>query len=186
MVTALLVIDMQNFFASMVKTAQPNITSLISHFQKHSLPIIFTQHGHPPADFQPPWPNQLVRKWGCDGSLQPKTQDWQFVPAIQKHVDKLGARSCNDMNELPKAISNVGVERQQHAAATVAAAAVVLHKNTYDAFINTPLASLLYEKNVETVVCCGVMTDCCVDTTARSAFNRGWGDVGRQGRLRQC
>lgn len=47
-------------------------------------------------------------------------------------------------------------------------------KNTYDAFINTGLEGILRGKNVEKVVVCGVMTDCCCDTTARAAFNRGW------------
>ncbi len=47
-------------------------------------------------------------------------------------------------------------------------------KNTYDAFINTHLARLLEERKVERVVVVGVMTDCCCDTTARSAFNRGY------------
>lgn len=47
-------------------------------------------------------------------------------------------------------------------------------KNTYDAFINTPLEAMLREKGVGRVVVCGVMTDCCCDTTARSAFNRGF------------
>ncbi|KAI4161567.1 MAG: hypothetical protein L6R39_000057 [Caloplaca ligustica] len=50
----------------------------------------------------------------------------------------------------------------------------IIHKNTYDAFINTNLADTLKELGVERVVICGVMTDCCVDTTARSAFNRGF------------
>lgn len=50
----------------------------------------------------------------------------------------------------------------------------VVGKNTYDAFINTDLVKMLSEKNIERVVVCGVMTDCCCDTTARSAFNRGF------------
>lgn len=49
-----------------------------------------------------------------------------------------------------------------------------LQKNTYDAFINTDLASLLEEQEIERVIVCGVMTDCCCDTTERSAFNRGY------------
>ncbi|KAL8717607.1 MAG: hypothetical protein Q9225_005161 [Loekoesia sp. 1 TL-2023] len=50
----------------------------------------------------------------------------------------------------------------------------IIHKNTYDAFINTNLAEILKEQGIERLVVCGVMTDCCVDTTARSAFNRGF------------
>ena len=33
---------------------------------------------------------------------------------------------------------------------------------------------MLRAKGVERVVVCGVMTDCCCDTTGRSAFNRGF------------
>ena len=50
----------------------------------------------------------------------------------------------------------------------------VVAKNTYDALIGTGLEGLLRDKGVERVVVCGVMTDCCCDTTARSAFNRGF------------
>lgn len=50
----------------------------------------------------------------------------------------------------------------------------VVAKNTYDAFINTDLDRMLRDKDVQRLVVCGVMTDCCCDTTARSAFNRGW------------
>lgn len=47
-------------------------------------------------------------------------------------------------------------------------------KNTYDAFINTDLAEKLRDMGAERVVVCGVMTDCCCDTSARGAFNRGF------------
>ena len=50
----------------------------------------------------------------------------------------------------------------------------VVAKNTYDAFLNTPLEPKLKDANVERVVVCGVMTDCCCDTTGRAAFNRGF------------
>ena len=50
----------------------------------------------------------------------------------------------------------------------------VVAKNTYDAFINTNLEDILRGLGAETVVVCGVMTDCCCDTTAWSAFNRGY------------
>lgn len=50
----------------------------------------------------------------------------------------------------------------------------VIAKNTYDAFIHTDLEKVLRDNAIERVVVCGVMTDCCCDTTARSAFNRGF------------
>lgn len=50
----------------------------------------------------------------------------------------------------------------------------VVAKDTYDAFINTDLSDRLEAGKIERVVVCGVMTDCCCDTTARSAFNRGY------------
>ncbi|CAD6580204.1 MAG: hypothetical protein ASARMPRED_009388 [Alectoria sarmentosa] len=50
----------------------------------------------------------------------------------------------------------------------------VVGKDTYDAFIDTDLSDVLKGESVERVVVCGVMTDCCCDTTARSAFNRGF------------
>ena len=52
--------------------------------------------------------------------------------------------------------------------------APIIQKNTYDAFINTDLEQVLKERNVQRVVVCGVMTDCCCDTSARSSFNRGF------------
>lgn len=51
---------------------------------------------------------------------------------------------------------------------------LVLQKNQYDAFHNTPLDRLLREKEIDTLVICGVMTNLCCETTLRSAFVKGY------------
>ena len=51
---------------------------------------------------------------------------------------------------------------------------IVFKKAQYDAFLGTPLAELLAERDVEQVVVTGVMTHLCCETTARSAFMRGF------------
>lgn len=141
MATALLVIDMQKYFLSMAGgSVIPNITKLISHFRSRSLPCIFTQHGHKEAELTPPFKNQLVRKWGPEGSIAVDTVDWELIPEISAQVDS----------------------------------SPIVAKNTYDGFINTDLAHILEKGKVERVVVVGVMTDCCCDTTARAAFNRGY------------
>jgi nicotinamidase-related amidase len=144
MKTALLVVDMQNVFAPMVQHSLPNVIKLISHFRARKLPAIFTQHGHSEEELTPPFPNQLVRKWGPNGSIHFGSKDWEFIPEIAEEVER-------DSSEAP-----------------------VIPKNTYDAFLGGRLEPLLRGEGVERVVVCGVMTDCCCDTTARSAFNRGF------------
>jgi nicotinamidase-related amidase len=141
MSTALLVIDMQAFFRPMTTTCLPTMRRLISHFQSQSLPIILTQHGHPPSDLKPPFTNQLVRKWGVEGSIATNTPDWELMHEITSVVPE------------PTAL---------------------IPKNTYDAFQGTELENLLREERITRVVLCGVMTDCCVSTTGRSAFCKGF------------
>ena len=51
---------------------------------------------------------------------------------------------------------------------------ITVRKTRYDAFMNSPLERLLRERNVRQVVICGVMTHLCCETTARSAFMRGY------------
>lgn len=135
--TALLVVDMQRVFEPMTTaTALPNIKLLISHFQASSAPIIFTQHGHSKEELTTvPSPSQLVRKWGPDGSIAYGSQDWEFQDYFQETMDD----AKNRKETWPR----------------------VVHKNTYDAFINTNLAQILEEEKVERTVVCGVMTDCC-------------------------
>lgn len=50
----------------------------------------------------------------------------------------------------------------------------IIQKSQYDAFYQTSLGENLQERGVTQVVICGVMTHLCCETTARSAFMRGY------------
>lgn len=51
---------------------------------------------------------------------------------------------------------------------------IVIKKPQYDAFIETDLESLLTDKKVTQLVICGLMTHLCCESTARSAFMKGF------------
>ncbi|KAF2098003.1 Isochorismatase hydrolase [Rhizodiscina lignyota] len=150
MTTALIIVDMQRLFLDMTDTALPNILKLASHFKSRNLPIFLTQHGHAKRDLKDPnYKNQLVEKMGRDECLVMGTKNWEFLPEIKAIIPaKPESGDGGDVRVIPK--------------------------NTYDSFINTGLEGILRSKSVERVVVCGVMTNFCCDTTARSAFNRGF------------
>lgn len=50
----------------------------------------------------------------------------------------------------------------------------IIEKSQYDAFYNTELETLLRNLNVNNLIITGVMTHLCCETTARSAFVRGF------------
>jgi len=50
----------------------------------------------------------------------------------------------------------------------------IIHKSQYDAFFSTNLEEVLRTHKVTQVVICGVMTHLCCESTARSAFVRGF------------
>jgi isochorismate hydrolase len=50
----------------------------------------------------------------------------------------------------------------------------VLPKTTYDAFLDTPLASMLQQRGCSQLLVTGVLTHMCCETTARAAFCRGF------------
>ena len=54
---------------------------------------------------------------------------------------------------------------------------VVILKPSYGAFYDTPLETILKRAGVDTIVLAGTLTDCCVGTTARQAYERGFGAV---------
>lgn len=50
----------------------------------------------------------------------------------------------------------------------------VVVKHQYDGFLHTDLEKILHSKGIRQVVICGVLTNLCCETTARSAFMRGF------------
>ncbi len=52
--------------------------------------------------------------------------------------------------------------------------AIIIKKTQYDAFYKTELERILKRRKIEQVVITGVMTHLCCETTARSAFVRGF------------
>ena len=52
--------------------------------------------------------------------------------------------------------------------------AEVVDKSQYSAFYQTNLDEILKECQIEDVIICGVMTNCCCETTTRDAFMHGY------------
>jgi ureidoacrylate peracid hydrolase len=50
----------------------------------------------------------------------------------------------------------------------------VVTKHRYNGFLNTDLDTILRANGIRTVVCTGVSTNCCVESTARDAFMRDY------------
>lgn len=51
---------------------------------------------------------------------------------------------------------------------------VIVAKARYSSFSGTELDAILKEKDIDTLVVCGVATECCVDCTVRDAFHRDY------------
>jgi bifunctional isochorismate lyase/aryl carrier protein len=51
---------------------------------------------------------------------------------------------------------------------------IVIVKDQYDAFLNTNLEDILRKNDIQQVIISGVLTNLCCETTARSAFMKGF------------
>jgi isochorismate hydrolase len=63
---------------------------------------------------------------------------------------------------------------RSHNTITHTTTSIHINKTQYDAFHYTALENMLHKLKIEQVVICGVMTHLCCETTARSAFMRGF------------
>lgn len=137
--TALIVLDMQNYFFSedshafvpAGKSIIENINSLIKKFEENNSLILFTRH------FNTPDKKSMMLRWWRD------------------YIKK-------ESNEFE--ISDL-VKRNNHQ---------IIDKSEYDAFYETDLKNILIKNEIESIVLCGVLTNLCVDSTARSGFINGF------------
>lgn len=75
--TALLVIDMQNYFRKIAKPIVLNVLNVIQSCRRKNIPIIFTQHGHrSPAE-----DGGILSQWWGEIIIK-GTDDWKFMPEI--------------------------------------------------------------------------------------------------------
>jgi nicotinamidase-related amidase len=143
--TALLVIDVEVFFRPTAVQALPQIKTLLSYSSSNvSGPLIFTQHGHTKVELtSSPSPSQLVRKWGADGSIAEGSEEWCLLEKLIDWVPEADGATIEG--------GKTGIESTARRG----------KKNTYDAFINTNLAAILEEEQVERVIVTGFMVTIC-------------------------
>ena len=137
--TALLVLDVQNYFAHpdshafvpSLPAILPRVETLVRLFASRGRPVLLTRH----IDAQDP--DAPMRRWWRDA-----------------------IRPDEPRSELVERLKTVGGR--------------VLVKSQYDAFFETDLDEVLRTAGVTQLVLCGVHAHLCCETTARSAFIRGY------------
>jgi isochorismate hydrolase len=76
--TALLVIDIQNFFYRIIQPVLANIQNVINFCRQKNIPVIFTQHGHTDA----PSDVGVLGEWWGEVILH-GTMNWKFISEIE-------------------------------------------------------------------------------------------------------
>ena len=90
--SALLVIDMQRYFAGIAEPIVSNFTKVIDACRSARMPIIFTQHGYR----DPMMDAGMLGEWWGDPILI-GTSDWEFLPGVLPHdEDRVVAKKRYD------------------------------------------------------------------------------------------
>jgi isochorismate hydrolase len=76
--SALLVIDLQNYFQQIVQPVLGNIQNVIQFCRQKKIPVIFTQHGHTDAASD----GGVLGEWWGQVILH-GTKDWKFIPEMK-------------------------------------------------------------------------------------------------------
>ncbi len=124
----------------------PNLQRLGAAFRGHGLPVYFTAFASQAGD-------------GSDITTATiRYRDAQRRSATGSPVVLPRSHPATDI------ISELGPARQD----------TVLTKTSMDTFASTPLAEELHQRGVRTLVVGGVLTDACVESSARHAAERGF------------
>lgn len=149
--TALLVVDMQNFFVAEVETAKsivPNINRLAQAVREHGGLVVWVVM-------------TLADKLGAP-SRWPIYHDYFFTDAkMRAHKD--GLTEGTKGHELYPALD-------------VHTGDLTVHKKRFSAFIQgaSDLDAQLRERGIENLVVCGTATNMCCESTARDAMMIGY------------
>ncbi|RUW33403.1 MAG: cysteine hydrolase [Mesorhizobium sp.] len=126
----------------------PEIQKLLAYFREHKMPVIYVTFGSNYRDLRDV-PERL-RGWFGDLERRSGLQDLLWS----------GTADFEIRDEVkPKA------------------GEVVINKTTFGAFSSSNIDYVLRQMQVQTLVITGVSTNCCVESTARDAADRGYGCV---------
>ena len=156
--SALLVLDVQRYFLepeshAFIPSAPailPGIRQLLEAYRNQHLPIVLTQHLNSEGDagVMSSWWRDLITVENPLSEIEPEIQ--RLALSDQRSGNMQISKSANQQST------------------------IFIQKSQYDAFYRTQLEEILHAAGTAQVVICGVMTHLCCETTARSAFVRGF------------
>jgi ureidoacrylate peracid hydrolase len=140
--SALLVVDMQRFFAdpagkgylACTAAIMPNLRQLLKVFRRAPRPVIYTRHAHHRQMLDA----GIMVRWWKENIVEGTPESEVIAELAPRATEK------------------------------------VVTKHRYSAFFDTDLATVLRCLEIEDLVICGVMTNMCVESTARDAYFRDY------------
>jgi len=81
--SALLIIDMQNYFWAIAEPILPNLVRAVEACRKAGVPVIYTQHGYN----DPNTDSGMLGQW-WDDPIVVGTKNWEFIPEIAPLEDE--------------------------------------------------------------------------------------------------
>lgn len=158
--TALIVVDMQNAYASRggyidlagfdidgIEQVISNIADLLPAARRAGIQVIFLQNG---------WDQEYREAGGTDSVNQKKSNAIRLMrerPELQGKLLVKGGWDYSLVDELKMGQGDI-----------------VVPKPRYSGFVSTALDSILRSRGIQHLLLCGVATNVCVETTLRDAF----------------
>ena len=133
------------YLKSKLKEVIINIQKLLTFFRRNNLNIIYTQIGHIYKDFRD---SPTIHKKRFDELYDAKGRKVNLMPG----------------SKIYEILDEIYPEKGE----------MILKKTTSDTFNGTQLDLILRNNNINKLLICGALTNCCVESTARSAFDLGY------------